>query len=68
MTMEITKSLMAKMNFFPELTSQIYMSKIPKDSKEYEKGTLCFLSFCLGHLLECTQISRLNRLKHEYVL
>ena len=54
MTMEITKSLMAKMNLFPELTSQIYTRKIPKDSKEYEKVTLYFLSFCLGHLLECT--------------
>ena len=31
-----------------------YLRKIPKDSKEYEKVTLCFLSFCLGHLLECS--------------
>ena len=58
MTMEITKSLMAKMNFFPELTSQIYMSKIPKDSKEYEKVTLCFFNVLSGIETVKNEISR----------
>jgi len=41
-TLEIAKNLMAKMNSFPDFSSQTHMKKITKGSKEYEKaGTIC---------------------------